>query len=345
MLHTVSWPVEAVQPPAPVRPLFRFTRCGPQWTRWLLALAMWLAAAMAQWLLDGLVVSGPFLTFLPAIALTTAFCGRRQAVMVIVLAVAVCAFLWLPPIGLSLALSATPISLALFVLVGLFELVLVDSLYRASRSNAEQQDRLTSLLRLREIMVREMRHRVANQLHLITAMLEGSQSRIDGGAKVKDVIGQAIRRISSITYLQRIVDDKTSRQRGLAPLLRDILSHIFEDVDVAVQVRTAQVDLQGHQVTIVCLIVIEAAMNALKHIFRLRRGCMFAVELRKIADGRLVLTIWDDGPGFDPDSVLANPGGLGLSIMQELAAELGGRMSLGGDSGTTVKLEFTRAQP
>ncbi|HXA21483.1 MAG TPA: ATP-binding protein [Acetobacteraceae bacterium] len=345
MLHTVSWPVEAVQPPAPVRPLFRFTRCGPQWTRWLLALAMWLAAAMAQWLLDGLVVSGPFLTFLPAIALTTAFCGRRQAVMVIVLAVAVCALLWLPPIGLSLALSATPISLALFVLVGLFELILVDSLYRASRSNAEQQDRLKSLLRLREIMVREMRHRVANQLHLITAMLEGSQSRIDGGAKVKDVIGQAIRRISSITYLQRIVDDKTRRQRGLAPLLRDILSHIFEDVDVAVQVRTAQVDLQDHQVTIVCLIVIEAAMNALKHIFRLRRGCMFAVELRKIADGRLVLTIWDDGPGFDPDSVLANPGGLGLSIMQELAAELGGRMSLGGDSGTTVKLEFTRAQP
>ena len=343
MLHTVSWPVKAAKPPAPVRPPFRFTRCRAEWTRWLLALAIWLVAAMAQWLLDGVVVVGPFLTFLPAIALTTALCGRRQAVVVIVLAVAACAVLWLPPVGLSLASSATPISLALFVLVGLFELVLVDSLYRASRSNAEQQDRLKSLLRLREIMVREIRHRVANQLHLITAMLEGSQSRIDGGAKVKDVIEQAIRRISSITYLQRIVDDKTSRQGGLAPLLRDILSHIFDDVDVAVQVRTAPVDLQDHHVTIVCLIVIEAAMNASKHIFRLRRGCMFAVELRKIVDDRLVLTIWDDGPGFDPDSVLANPGGLGLLIMQDLAAELGGSMSLEGHSGTTVKLEFTRA--
>jgi two-component system, sensor histidine kinase PdtaS len=343
MLHTVSWPVEAAKPPAPVRPPFRLTRCRSAWTRWLLAPAIWFAAATAQWLLDGAVVSGPFLTFLPAIALTTALCGRRQAVMVIMLAVAACAWLWLPPVGLSPAWSATPISVALFVLVGLFELVLVDSLYRASRSNAEQQHRLKSLLRLREIMVREMRHRVANQLHLVTAMLEDSQSRIDGGAKAKDVIGQAIRRISSITYLQRIVDDKASHQRGLAPLLRDILSHVFDDVDVAVQVRTAPADLQNHHVTIVCLIVIEAAMNALKHIFRLRRGCMFSVELRKIADGRLVLTIWDDGPGFDPDSVLANPGSLGLSIMQDLAAELGGSMSLEGESGTTVKLEFTGA--
>ena len=343
MLHTVSWPVEAAQPPAPVRPPFRLTRFRSAWTRWLLAPAIWLAAAAAQWLLDGAVVGGPFLTFLPAIALTTVFCGRRQAVMVIVLAVAACAWLWLPPVGLSLAWPITPISLAAFVLIGLFELALVDSLYLASRNNAERQDRLDGLLRRREIMAQEMRHRVANQLHLITAMLEGSQSRIDGGAKVKDVIGQAIRRIASITYLQRIVDDKASQQRGLALMLRDILSHIFDDVDVAVQVRTAPVDLQDHHVTIVCLIVIEAAMNALKHIFRLRRGCMFAVELRKIADGRLVLTIWDDGPGFDPDSVLANPGGLGLSIMQDLAAELGGSMSLEGQSGTTVKLEFTRA--
>ena len=70
---------------------------------------------------------------------------------------------------------------------------------------------------------------------------------------------------------------------------------------------------------------------------------MFAVELRKIADGRLVLTIWDDGPGFDPDSVLANPGGLGLSIMQDHSAELGGGMSLEGHKRPTVKLEFTRA--
>ena len=343
MLHTVSWPAEAALPPAPARPPLRFTRCRAWWARWLLALAILCVAATVRWLLDDIVVSGPFLTFLPAIALTTVFCGRQPAVAVIALGAAACAYLWLPTTGLTPEWPTAPLSLALFVLVGLFELMLIDSLYLASRNNAEQLSRLESSLRLRAIMVREMRHRIANQLHLITALLEGSQIKIDGGASVEHVLEQAIGRISSITYLQRIVDDKANQQRGLAPLLRDILDHIFHDVDVAVQVRAAPVALPDHHVTIVCLIVIEAAMNSSKHIFRRRRGCMFAVELRIVADARLALTIWDDGPGLDAGGVMANSNGLGLSIMQDLAAELGGGLTLEGDRGTTVKVEFAGA--
>jgi hypothetical protein len=343
MLHTVSWSVEATPPPAPPRLALRFARCRAGWARWLLALAIGVAAGTARWLLDDIVVCGPFLTFLPAIALTTVFCGRRQAVVVILLGAAACAWLWLPPAGLSMAWPTTPISLALFVLIGLFELALVDALYLASRSNAEHQGRLESSLRLREIMVREMRHRTANQLHLITAMLEGSQIKIDGGVKVTHILDQAVGRISSITHLQRIVDDKTGYQRGLATLLRDILDHVFHDVDVAVQVRAAPVALPDRHVTIICLIVIEAAMNSSKHIFRHRRGCMFSVELRKVADERLELTIWDDGPGADAGGVAANSGGLGLAIMRDLAAELGGCLTLDSHTGTAVKVEFAGA--
>jgi two-component sensor histidine kinase len=343
MLHTVSWPAEAVLPPAPARLPLRFTRCRAWWARWLLALAFCCVAAAVRWLLDDAVISGPFLTFLPAIALTTLVCGRRQAVAVIALGAAACAYLWLPPIDLSTEWPTAPISLALSVLVGLFEMALVDSLHVASRNDATQAGQLESSLRLREIMVREKQHRIANQLHLIIAMLESSQTRIDGGAKVEHVLHQAIGRISSISYLQRIVDDKSGYHRGLAPLLREILDHIFYDVDVAVQVRVPPLTLPDRHVTIVCLIAIEAAINSSKHIFQRRRGCMFAVELRNAADDQLVLTIWDDGPGFDAGSVLANSSGLGLRIMRDLAAELGGSLTLDSQSGTTVKVEFAGA--
>jgi two-component sensor histidine kinase len=343
MLHTVSWRAEAAQTRAPVRVPLRFTRCRAGWARWLLAPAIWLAAAAARWLLDDAVVIGPFLTFLPAVALTTLFCGRWQAVLVIALAAVTSAWLWLPPVDVSLLWPTTPPSLALFVLVSLAAMGLIDSLYLASRGNAMQQDWADSRLRLREIMDREMRHRIANQLHLVTAMLDGAQDRIDGGAKVSEVLGQATRRVSSVARLQRIVDDGTNHQRGLAPLLRDILDHVFQDVDVAVQVRTAPVELANDHVTIICLIVIEAAMNSLKHIFRLRRGCMFAVDLRRLDDGRLALKIWDDGPGLAADGVPSGREGLGLAIMQDLAAELGGRMTFEGRCGSAAKVEFSGA--
>src|SRR5262249_32373828 len=153
-----------------------------------------------------------------------------------------------------------------------------------------------------------------NQLDVIVAMLEGSQIRLDRGAKVQDVLEQAIGRISSITYLQRVVDDRVGYQRGFVPVLRDVLDHIFYDVDVAVHVRSVPVVLSGEQMTIICLLVIEAAINSLKHIFRRQRGHLFAVELRRLSDDRLILTAWDDGPGFDAGSIVASSDGLGLSI-------------------------------
>jgi len=319
------------------------TRCRTATGRWLLALAIWFVALTTRWLLDDVIDSGPFLTFLPAVALTTLFCGRWPAVAVIAAAAVVCDYLWLPPAGFAMEWPTTPVSLAVFIVIALFELVLVDQLYRASLGNREQRSHLESSLRLRETLFQEMRQRIGNQLHVITAMLEGSQIRIDRGAKADDVLEQAIGRISSITFLQRIVDDKSSYQRGLAPLLRDMLDHIFYDVDVAVQVRSVPVVLSDEQMTIVCLIVIEAAMNSLKHIFRRRRGHLFSVELRQSPEDGFILTIWDDGPGFDAGSIVANPDGLGLSIMHGLAAELGGELSVESNGGTTVKLEFANA--
>ena len=337
-----SWPGEAARLPSSAR-LPPVTRCRTAWARWLLALAIWFVALVARWALDDVAESGPFLTFLPAIALTTLFCGRGPAVAVIGAAAIVCDYLWLPPPGFTMEWPTTPISLALFIVIGLFELVLVDSLYAATRSHVEQQDHLENSLRLRETLVQEMRHRVVDQLHVITAMLEGSQIKIDGGAQVGDVLEQAIGRISSITHLQRIVDDKASYQRGLVHVLRDVLDNIFYDVDVAVQVRAAPVELPTEQMTIICLIVIEAAMNSMKHIFRRRRGHMFAVELRRLADNRLALTVWDDGPGFDAGSAIAQSDGLGLSIMHGLAAQLGGDLRLESRGGTTVTVEFDGA--
>jgi two-component sensor histidine kinase len=333
--------------PPVMRPVVapRFRRCRSKATRWLLALVIWFAALASRWVLDEAIDTGPFLTFLPAIALTTIFCGRWPAMAVIAAAAVACDYFWLPPVGFAMEWPTTPASLVLFVVIGLFELMLVDSLYQASRGNSEREGRLATTLRLRETMFDELRHRVAAQLHIMAAMLEGSQLQIDDGAPAEDVLEQAIGRISSITHLQTLLDDEANYQRGLVPLLNELLDHIFYDVDVAVQVRAAPVRLPNDQVTIISLIVIEAAMNSLKHIFRRRRGHLFAVELRREENGRLVLTVWDDGPGFDAGTVLARHDGPGLSIMRGLAAELGGVFSLEAHGSTTVKVEFAETLP
>ena len=340
MLRMASWPAAEASPASPIWPC-QLARCQTVRMRWLLALGLWSAAVAARLLLDEIVNTGPFLTFLPAIALTTVFCGRWPAVMTIILAAIVCDYFWLPPAGFAMEWPTTPISLAAFVLVGLLDLVIVDALYTAAHNSSTQHNRLESSLRLRETMVQEMRYRIADQLHVIMAVLEGSQIRIDSGANAEDVLEQAIGRISSIAHLQQIIDDGPSQERDLAVLLRELLDQVFYDVDVAVQVRSLPVRLSHARVTILCLIAIEAATNSLRHIFRRRRGNLFAIELRRLPNERLMLTIWSDGPGFDTGTVLAAADGRGLSIMQGLAAQLGGTLTVECRSGTTVRVEFT----
>jgi two-component sensor histidine kinase len=342
MLRMASWPAAEASPASPIWPC-RLARCQTVQLRWLLALGLWSAAVVARLLLDEIVVTGPFLTFLPAIALATLFCGRWPAVMTIILAAIVCDYLWLPPAGFAMEWPTTPISLATFVLVGLLDLAIVDALYIAAHNSSTQQDRLESSLRLRETMVQEMRYRVSGQLQVIMAMLEGSQIRIDRGANAEDVLEQAIGRISSIAHLQQIIDDRPGHERDLTVLLRELLDQIFYDVDVTVQVRAAPVWLPHERVTILCLIAIEAATHSLRHIFRRRRGNLFAIELRRLPNERLMLTIWHDGPGFDADTVLAVADGQGLSIMQGLAAQLGGTLTVECRGGTTVRVEFAEA--
>ena len=342
MLRMASWPTAEASPALPIWPC-RLVRCRTVGIRWLLALGLWSAAVAARLLLDETVDTGPFLTFLPAIALTTVFCGRLPAVMTIILAAIVCDYFWLPPAGFAMEWPTTPISLAAFVLVGLLDLLIVDALYIAAHDSSTRQVRLESSLRLRETMVQEMRYRVADQLHVIMAMLEGSQIRIGHGANAEDVLEQAIGRISSIAHLQQIIDDSPGHERDLATLLQELVDHIFYDVDVAVQVRSVPVQLSHARVTILCLIAIEAATHSLRHIFRRRRGNLFAIELRRLPSERLLLTIWHDGPGFDAGTVLAVADGQGLSIMQGLAAQLGGTLTVECRGGTTVKVEFAEA--
>ncbi|MDO9714203.1 ATP-binding protein, partial [Paracraurococcus lichenis] len=92
------------------------------------------------------------------------------------------------------------------------------------------------------------------------------------------------------------------------------------------------------------LLVMEAATNALEHVFHPARGMVFEVELHERPGGRLLLSVRDDGPGIDPASTPPHAGQrLGMHIMRALAGQLGGTLRVGGGPGTTLQVEFARA--
>jgi two-component sensor histidine kinase len=301
--------------------------------RWALALLFLGLALAVRYVLRGSLVHEAFITFFPAIVGAAVLCGWRAACAIMLLSAAIAWAALIPPTFTWRLLSAEkPIAVFLYLAVSSFDIALVAALLSAVRANHR-------LVRQQETLFRELQHRVANTLQFIASMLVMARRQIRDGEDAASVLEDAAARIGASGQLHRRMHDTAQLERGVAPLLNDILADLFRDLPVQVTVDTAGVALPLSQVTPVVLLVTEAATNSLKHAFRLGQGRHFAVRL--VADSQQVhLSIQDDGPG--PASHLAHHPGLGMQIMQGLAAQLGGKLSVEACAGTRVSVGFRR---
>jgi two-component sensor histidine kinase len=305
-------------------------------SRWALAF-VFLGMAVAVRAELGRVLSGePFITFFPAIIGAAVLCGWRQATVMMLLSAAVAWAAFMPPTFAWAVTIEKPLALCLYFGVSSFQIALVSALLHAVRANHR-------LVRQQETLFRELQHRVANTLQFIAAMLTMSRQQITRGEDAAAALEDAAARISATGKLHRKLHDAAQYERGLAPLLREVLADMFRGLPVAVQVEVEGVALPLSQMTPVVLLVTEAATNSLKHVFRLGRGGTFKVRLAD--DGQaLQLTICDDGPGLGAGLVPPGdrPSGLGLQIMKGLAAQLGGKLNMADQNGATLAVRFKR---
>jgi two-component sensor histidine kinase len=303
---------------------------GPQ--SWLVAGAFFGASLGIRILLAPWLDPIKFLTFYPAVAAATLLCGWTRGVAVLLLSAAAAWYMFYPPAySFEIKDANTIVALIGFLLVGGFLVVLVAGM-------TDLIKRLEFANRAQESLFQELQHRVANNLQVVVAMLQGVRGELSDSASA-EAIAHAQDRIAAMSNLHRRLHDRQAYESGLAPLVTDVLDEVFYDLPVRVEVDIApRVDLSLDQMTAISLLVNEAAINAAKHVFRKGAGTTFKVELLKQKDS-LRLLIHDDGPGIAGDSASERQS-LGMSIMQTFARQLGGSLRLNGPSGTTLKVEI-----
>lgn len=300
---------------------------------WGLALAIFLCALVLRFELSPWLDQIPFLTFFPALFACALLCGRLQAAAVLLMSAAASWAFFLPTSPTVDARSDQVIVPLLgFIAVGGVIILFVLALVALARE-------LEAARRYHESLFQELQHRVANNMQFIASMLHQARRGMEGAAA--EALDAAAVRIAAMASLNRRLADPAAYALGLEPVLTDLLTETFRDVAVAVIVSVKSRPLSLDQMTAVVLLVSEAATNALKHVFRPQQGSVFEVSLRESRDGRLALTIRDDGPGLGADPLAAPPARrLGMRIMQALANQLGGSLQLPEGAGATLLVEF-----
>lgn len=201
---------------------------------------------------------------------------------------------------------------------------------RAEREVRESRDRLERLAAQQQVLLREVNHRVANSLQLISALIQMQARRVPDQA-ARDVLRQAVERVEAVTLVHRRL--YTSQDVEFVAM-DDYLSGLIEELARAteaahgprIELHAEPVRVETDKAVPIGLVVNELVTNALKYAYPTGAPGAVRVSLRREGEDTLRLVVEDDGVGYPSDS--ASPAGSGLgslivgSMVQSLGAEL-----------------------
>ncbi len=205
---------------------------------------------------------------------------------------------------------------------------------------ARTEDSLRKALREKELLLKELNHRIKNNLNVIKSLVQLQRNRSSDPAFVA-AADELVNRILAIS----LVHDRLYEGGSLLDNPRDYLQAIAANAasalaaaptSVSVEVEVGEQALPPEAAVSLGIVANEALTNAMKHG---RPGGAVALSLVEEA-GEFVLTVRDEGCGVALSAYESE--GLGMRIIRALAAQLGGRASLdsgpgpGGEAGGTV---------
>jgi two-component system, sensor histidine kinase PdtaS len=187
------------------------------------------------------------------------------------------------------------------------------------------------LLLYKDATIREIHHRVKNNLQTVASLLR-LQSRRLTSVEAQEALLESVRRISSIALVHETLSQDARQRVSFDKVLHrliDMLSSGLTDPDrpIRMEILGDAGDLPAEVATPLALVVSELIQNAVEHGFADRGGTV-AVELRREAEG-LRLVVRDDGRGVPDGWDLEADARLGLRIALTLVeSELGGTLDV-----------------
>ena len=199
------------------------------------------------------------------------------------------------------------------------------------RRRRRAQARLGEALRERDLLLRELHHRVKNNIHMLVGMLSAAQ-REAAGLDAAVVLGEAAQRLATIGAVhQMLYVGNNLRGVRADEFVTRIGTATVEALgaDGRLSIHAEPIEIPNDSAVPLALILNELLTNALKHGVR-SDGMPGAIKvcLMAAADAVVELSVEDEGPGFNLTGTIARRAS-GLGLVRGLARQIGGAFSAG----------------
>ncbi len=220
-------------------------------------------------------------------------------------------------------------------------------LRNANAHLTEALDQRTAALVQRDVLLREVYHRVKNNLQIIDALLAAQAGQFNDKDSATALLDLRQRVYALGLVHQQLMESKDLKTFDVAPFLQQLSDNIVEASvfrEIKVSVRAIPLAVGLDFAIPLGLLVTELVTNSLRHAFPAGSGNI-AVVLARNEEQKLALTISDDGQerALDKVSTTGTKAGLGAKIISCLVAQLKGTITVRNEGG--MRTEICVAEP
>ncbi|WP_205514024.1 tetratricopeptide repeat-containing sensor histidine kinase [Longitalea arenae] len=218
--------------------------------------------------------------------------------------------------------------------------------YRIKRQNNQEisfkNQALQRLLEEKEWLVKEIHHRVKNNLHTVMSLLESQSVYLRDEALL--AVQNSKHRIYAMSLIhQKLYQDEHMTQVDLSVYLPELINYLHDSFDLGkyIHFRSAieKIEVDIAIAIPIGLIVNEAITNSIKYAFPGRTANEIRIQLGQTGRNTILLSITDNGIGISEADRLKKDS-LGFKLMQGLTGDLHGRFTVESHHGTSISVEF-----
>ena len=223
---------------------------------------------------------------------------------------------------------------------------MTQDLKKSNDETISANEKIKKSLEEKEVLLREIHHRVKNNMQIISSLLR-LQSQYIKNKEDAEMFVDSQNRIESMS----LIHEKLYRSSDLTKIdfkeyIEDMLSGLFQSYgvnsgNIALNIKVDNISLAIDSAIPCGLIINELVTNSLKYAFPEGRNGVITISLRSIDGTMIELAVGDNGVGIPKDLDIRTTESLGLHLVTILAEnQLHGKIALNRDKGTEFQIKF-----
>ena len=197
----------------------------------------------------------------------------------------------------------------------------------------------------KNILLKEVHHRVKNNMAIIASMLSLQSNTIED-RRLRDLLQSSQNRIQAMAMVhENIYKNKSLSEINIKSYITELIESLMQSFDLfydnmVMDIDVPDISLEMDMLIPLGMIINEIVSNSFKHAYKEGTEFKFSVIIKNIHDNKMYLSISDNGPGFNEDDAEKKEGSIGLMLIRGLVDQIRGRLKITTKGKTEYEIYF-----